>query len=104
MKPGVPMVKPHEAAKKVIADAGMDAYRLHTTGYGIGPGYPPSWGENNHLFGDSNYILEPGMVVSIEPPVYINEERIGVRIIDDVLMTEAGAEILSKTSRDLIEL
>jgi Xaa-Pro dipeptidase len=84
IKAGVPMVKPHEVAKKVIADAGLDAYRLHTTGYGIGPGYPPSWGENNHLFGDSKYILEPGMVVSIEPPVYISEERVGVRIIDDV--------------------
>lgn len=104
MKAGVPMVKPHEAAKKVIADAGMDQYRLHTTGYGIGPCYPPSWGENNHLFGDSKYILEAGMVVSIEPPVYINEERIGVRIIDDVLVTDTGAEILSKTSRDLIVL
>jgi Xaa-Pro aminopeptidase len=44
------------------------------------------------------------MVVSIEPPIYINEERVGVRIIDDVLITENGAEILSKTSRDLIEL
>ena len=104
IKAGVPMVKPHEVAKKVIADAGLDAYRLHTTGYGIGPGYPPSWGENNHLFGDSKYILEPGMVVSIEPPVYISEERVGVRIIDDVLVTETGAEILSKTSRDLVEL
>jgi len=104
IKAGVPMVKPHEAAKKVIADAGMDQYRLHTTGYGIGPGYPPSWGENNHLFGDSKYILETGMVVSIEPPVYITEERIGVRIIDDVLVSDNGAEILSKTSRDLIVL
>jgi len=104
IKAGVPMVKPHEAAKKVIADAGMDQYRLHTTGYGIGPGYPPSWGENNHLFGDSKYILETGMVVSIEPPVYITEERVGVRIIDDVLVSDKGAEILSKTSRDLIVL
>jgi Xaa-Pro aminopeptidase len=42
--------------------------------------------------------------MSIEPPVYISEERVGVRIIDDVLVTETGAEILSKTSRDLIEL
>jgi Xaa-Pro dipeptidase len=104
IKAGVLMLKPHEAAKKVIADAGMDQYRLHTTGYGIGPGYPPSWGENNHLFGDSKYILEAGMVVSIEPPIYINAERVGVRIIDDVLVTKTGAEILSETSRDLIEL
>ena len=104
IKAGVPAVKPHEAAKKVIADAGMDQYRLHTTGYGIGPGYPPSWGEANHLFGDSKYILDAGMVISIEPPVYIHEEKIGVRIIDNVLVTETGGEILSKFSRDLIVL
>ena len=104
IKAGVPAVKPHEAAKKVIDDAGMDQYRLHTTGYGIGPGYPPSWGESNHLFGDSKYILEAGMIISIEPPVYIHEEKIGVRIIDDVLVTETGGEILSKFTRDLIIL
>ncbi len=104
IKAGVHAVKPHEAAKKVIADAGLDQYRLHTTGYGIGPGYPPSWGESNHLFGDSKYILEAGMIMSIEPPVYIHEEKIGVRIIDNVLVTDTGAEILSKFTRDLVIL
>ena len=86
----------------MIAGAGLDDYRLHTTGYGIAPGYPPSWGEYIHLFADSGYTLEAGMVLSIEPPVFIYEERLGVRIIDDVLVTESGAEILSRISRDLI--
>ncbi len=102
IRAGVPATRPHEAAKTVIADAGLDHCRLHTTGYGIAPGYPPSWGEYIHLFSDSRYTLEPGMVVSVEPPVFIHEERLGVRIIDDVLVTETGAEILSQTSRDLV--
>ena len=102
IKAGVPATRPHEAAKAVIAGAGLDDYRLHTTGYGIAPGYPPSWGEYIHLFADSGYTLEAGMVLSIEPPVFIYEERLGVRIIDDVLVTESGAEILSRISRDLI--
>ena len=101
---GVPAVRPHEAAKKVIADAGLDEYRLHTTGYGIAPGYPPSWGESIHMFGGSTYTLEAGMVVSVEPPVLIHEERLGARIIDDVLVTDTGAEILSTFTRDLIVL
>ena len=42
--------------------------------------------------------------MSIEPPVYIHEEKIGVRIIDNVLVTDTGAEILSKFTRDLIVL
>lgn len=104
MGPGVPAVRPHEAAKKVIADAGLDRYRLHTTGYGIAPGFPPSWGETIHMFGDSTYTLEAGMVLSVEPPVMIREEKLGARIIDDILITESGAEILSTFTRDLIEL
>jgi Xaa-Pro aminopeptidase len=38
IRDGVPAIVPHEAAKRVIATAGMDRYRLHTTGYSIGAG------------------------------------------------------------------
>lgn len=102
MTPGTPAVEPHRAAKKIIADAGFDRNRLHTTGYGIAPGYPPSWGESIHLFEDSTYTLEAGMMLSVEPPIYIHEERIGVRIIDNVLITENGPELLTTYNRDLI--
>jgi Xaa-Pro dipeptidase len=44
MRDGVPAIVPHEAARGVIAQAGMDRYRVHTTGYGVGLGVPPSWG------------------------------------------------------------
>jgi Xaa-Pro dipeptidase len=104
VRAGVPAARPHAAAKKVIAEAGLDRYRLHTTGYGIAPGYPPSWGEYIHFFADSDYTLEAGMVLSVEPPVFIHEERLGARIIDDVVVTETGAEILSRSSRDLLVL
>lgn len=42
--------------------------------------------------------LEPGMVLTIEPGVYIREEKLGVRIEDDVLVTETGYEVLSKNA------
>jgi Xaa-Pro dipeptidase len=102
IRDGVPAIVPHDAAKRVIAQAGMDRYRVHTTGYPIGAGVPPSWGEPLNMFGGSSDMLRAGMVVSVEPPVFIAEERIGARIIDNVLVTETGAELLSDYTRDLI--
>ncbi len=102
MGDGVPAIVPHEAAKRVIVQAGLDRYRLHTTGYSVGAGVPPSWGEPLNMFGGSTDVLHAGMVVSIEPPVFIAEERLGARIIDNVLVTETGAELLSSYPLDLI--
>ena len=102
MRAGVPAVVPHEAAKRVIAEAGLDQCRAHTTGYGMAPGFPPSWGESPNMFGGSTDILRAGMVVSVEPAVFLPRERLGVRLIDNVLITEDGAELLSQAPRDLI--
>jgi Xaa-Pro dipeptidase len=99
---GVPAVVPHEAAKRVIEEAGLDPYRVHTTGYGLAPGFPPTWGEPIHMLDDNPYVLQAGMVVTVEPPVFIGEERLGARIIDNVLVTQDGAELLSTFNRDLM--
>jgi Xaa-Pro aminopeptidase len=52
--------------------------------------------------------LEPGMVFTVEPGIYIPEEGLGIRIEDDVLVTEEGCEVLSraspKTTEDIEEL
>jgi Xaa-Pro dipeptidase len=102
MRAGVPAVVPHEAAKAVIVQAGLDQYRMHTTGYGMAPGFPPSWGESPSMFGGSKDVLSAGMVVSIEPNVFLAQEGIGARLIDNVIITETGAELLSVTPRDLV--
>jgi Xaa-Pro dipeptidase len=54
------------------------------------------------MLGGSTYTLQAGMVVTVEPPVFIGEERLGARIIDNVLVTETGCELLSRCRRDLI--
>ena len=102
MRAGVPAVRPHDAAKRVIARAGLDHARMHTTGYGMAPGFPPSWGESPSMFGGSTDVLRAGMVVSIEPNVFLPDEGLGVRLIDNVIITETGTELLSRTPRDLI--
>ena len=102
LRDGVPAAEPHAAAKSVIEQAGMGTYRVHTSGYGLAPGFPPSWAEPLHLIGDSTYTLRTGMVISVEPPVFIGAERLGARLVDNVLITQDGAELLSGFSRDLI--
>ena len=104
-RPGISSELPHLAAKQVIADAGLDRGRVHTSGYGIAPGFPPSYGESIHFHSGYPYVpaqLEAGMVLSIEPPIFLHEERLGVRLLDDLLVTETGAEILSSYPRDLL--
>jgi Xaa-Pro aminopeptidase len=58
-----------------------------------------------HDVGDSCRPLEPGMVFTIEPGIYIPEENLGVRIEDDALVTETGVRLLSeKLPRDPDEI
>lgn len=99
---GVPAAAPHRAACAVIAAAGLEPYRVHLSGYGLAPGFPPSWAEPLHLIGDSRHVLQAGMVVTIEPPVFVGPEGLGARLIDNVLVTASGNEILGDSSRDLI--
>ena len=104
VRAGVSMTVPHAAAKRVIAEAGLEEARVHTSGYGLAPGFPPTWGEPAHLLADSRYTLQAGMVISIEPPVFIGREKLGARLIDNVLVTETGYERLSQVPNDLIEV
>ena len=52
-------------------------------------------GMDVHDVGDYGAALEPGMVLTIEPGIYLPEENLGVRIEDDVLVTRDGSEVLS---------
>lgn len=102
MRAGVSAIVPHQAARKVIADAGLDAYRLHMTGYALGAAFPPSWVEPLVMDAGCEYTLQAGMVIAVEPPVFGLEDGLGVRLIDNVLITETGCERLTSTTRDLI--
>jgi Xaa-Pro dipeptidase len=101
MKAGTPTIKAHEALKGVIAKAGLDQYRQHTSGYGMAPGFPPSWGEPTNMFGGSKDVLQANMVMTIEPGVFLKEEGLGVRLIDNCIIKENGVELLSTTPRGI---
>ena len=101
MRAGAPAINGHEALKAVFVKAGVDQFRQHTSGYGMAPGFPPSWGEPTNMFGGSNDVLQANMVMSVEPGLFIKSEGLGVRLIDNVIVTEKGVQLLSTTSREI---
>jgi Xaa-Pro aminopeptidase len=75
----------------------LGQYYIHGLGHNIGL--------NVHDPGESCKALQAGMVVTVEPGIYIPEENLGVRIEDDVLITERGHKLLSeRLPRDANEI
>lgn len=95
-KPGAPCANVDIAAREVIKKSGYGEYFTHRTGHGIGmEGH-----EHPYMRGDNMQILEPGMAYTVEPGIYL-PDRNGVRVEDDVVVTESGSESLSTISREL---
>ena len=69
-------------------------------GHGLGHGLGISVHDHPALSSMSDLILEPGMVITVEPGIYI-EGWGGVRIEDDVLVTESGVDVLTQASKEL---
>lgn len=87
VKPGVTVREVHEIARNVIRKAGYIDDFIHGTSHHLGL--------DVHDVADYGMPLKPGMVITIEPGIYLPDSEIGVRIEDDVLVTRNGSRVLS---------
>ena len=97
VKPGIKASDIDKIARDIITERGYGKYFPHITGHGLGI----SVHEKPIIDVKVNTKLEPNMVITIEPGIYL--EGVGAaRVEDMVLVTKEGHEILTKTKRKLI--
>lgn len=98
-KPGATCSEVDQAARQVIDASGYGEFFFHRTGHGLGL----EAHEEPYIRSGNFLQLQPGMVFTIEPGIYL-PDRGGVRIEDNVVVTESGVECFSDLPRDLITL
>jgi Xaa-Pro dipeptidase len=99
VRPGAAASAPDAAVRAVLRAAGAEAAFVHGTGHGVGLDLH----EGPSLGAASTDTLAAGMVVTVEPGVYL-PGRFGIRIEDDVLVTAGGAEVLTTLPRELVRV
>jgi len=97
VKPGVKAEEVDRAARGIIDEAGLGEFFIHRTGHGLGLDiHEPPWIQEY-----DGRLLEPGMVFSVEPGVYL-PEKFGIRIEDIVTVTGSGVRTLTGFNHDLV--
>ena len=97
VRPGIPVGEVDAAARKVLRKAGLGRYFTHSTGHGVGLEIH----ESPRVANGQPEILQPGMVITIEPGVYF-PGKWGLRIEDMVAVTAGGCEVITPTSKDFL--
>ena len=97
VRPGISVGEVDAAARKVLRKAGLGRYFTHSTGHGVGLEIH----EGPRVAAGQKEVLQPGMVITIEPGVYF-PGKWGVRIEDMVAVNEGGCEVLTPTSKGFL--
>jgi Xaa-Pro aminopeptidase len=97
VKPNIKAEEVDAAARKVIEHAGYGKYFTHRTGHGLGLEVH----EEPYIVQGNKTMLKPGMVFTIEPGIYLFE-KFGVRIEDNIAVSQTKGKMLSHISKELI--
>jgi Xaa-Pro aminopeptidase len=95
IRPGVTAGEVDRAARNVLKTHGLGKFFTHSTGHGVGLEIH----EAPRIARSEQEVLRPGMVITVEPGVYL-PGKWGVRIEDMVVVTEQGCEVLTPTNKD----
>ena len=99
VRPGASVGEVDAAARKVLRKARLGRYFTHSTGHGVGLEIH----EAPRVAAGQKEVLQPGMVITIEPGVYF-PGKWGVRIEDMVAVTEGGCEVLTPTGKEFLAI
>ncbi len=98
-RPGLAIGEVDRAARQVISDGGYGEAFTHRTGHGLGM----EAHEEPYVYGANNLKLKTGMVYTVEPGIYLAGKG-GVRIEDDMVITDTGSDSLTDMPREVLPL
>lgn len=102
LRPGNRMAAVYDAHARVFDARGLRAHRLNACGYSLGPRFSPGWMEDQMFYEGAPTVLEPGMVYFLHMILFDSEQGVAMTLGRTSLVTETGAEPLSRMPLEMV--
>lgn len=102
LRPGRTVSEVFEAHARTLDKAGLQAHRLNACGYSLGTTYAPNWMDWPMIYAGNPIVLVPGMVFFLHMVIFDSDARLPACVGRTSVVTEGGAEPLSRAALDLV--